>query len=100
MILPEWSDFIVVAPWHAASSSHAADRQAYAYAPSSRQPSKASKLGWLTEKINKKRGSPSSHEQEGSRVLFEVLGTRFQPPKNRNRFQRVCTRSQIEHERC
>ena len=27
-ILPVSSDFIVVAPWHAASSSHAADRQA------------------------------------------------------------------------
>ena len=53
-ILPESSDFIVVAPWHAASSSDAADRQAYAYAPRSRQPSKASKLGWLTKKIKKK----------------------------------------------
>ena len=53
------------------------------------------KWAWLANREDKKRrGSPSSHEQEGSRVLCQVLGTRFQPPKKRNRFQRVCTRSQ------
>ena len=83
-----------VAPWHAASSSHAADRQA----PGSNKHSRASKPGWLTEKIKKKRGSPSSHEQEGSRVLCQVLGTRFQPPKKRNRAQRVCTRVRLNME--
>ena len=100
-ILPASSDFIVVAPWHAASSSHAADRQAYTYTlmHSSSWTSRASKPGWLTETI-KKRGSPGSHEQEGSRVLCQVLWTRFQPPKKRNRSQRVCTRTQIEHESC
>ena len=85
-----------VAPWHAASSSHA-DRQAYAYAPGSNKPSRASEPGWLTEKIKKKkkRGSPSSHEQKGFRVLCQVLGTRFQPSKKRNRAQRVCTRVRL-----
>ena len=47
-IIPGSSNFIVVAPLHPASSSHAADRQAYAYAPSSSSPSRASELGWLT----------------------------------------------------
>ena len=80
-ILPASSDFIVVAPWYAASSSHAA-----AEAPKLKLPSRASKLklGWPTEKIKKKRCTPSGHEQEGSRVLCQVLGTRFQPPKKRN----------------
>ena len=53
-ILPAPSGFIVVAPRQAASS-HAADRQAYAYAPSLSLPSRASKPAWLTEKIRKKR---------------------------------------------
>ena len=44
--------FFFVAPWHAASS-HVADRQAYAYAPGSIKPSRASKPDWLTEKIKK-----------------------------------------------
>ena len=47
--------FILLQPWHAASSSQAADRQAYAYAPGSNKPSRASKPGWLTEKIKKKK---------------------------------------------
>ena len=37
----------------------------------------------------------SSHEQEGSRVLCQVFGTRFQPSKKRNRAQRVCTRVRL-----
>ena len=51
-IFPASSNFIVVALWYAASSSHAA-----ADAPKLKLPSRASKLKlrWLTEKIKKKK---------------------------------------------
>ena len=67
-ILPASSGFIVVAPWHAASS-YAADRQAYACATSSSLPSRASKPAWLTEKIRKK----GLTEQPGARRLSRTL---------------------------
>ena len=99
-ILLASSNFILLHPGTQHPSSHAADRQAYAYmyAPGSNKPSWP---GWLTEKIlNKKKKKKKKKEahlaamsKKALRVLCQVLGTRFQPSKKRNRAQRVCTRS-------
>ena len=60
-----------VAPWHAASSSHAADRQAYAYAPGSNKPSWP---GWQTEKIKKKEAHLAAMSKKAPACFAKSTG--------------------------
>ena len=70
-----------VAPWHAASSSHAADRQAYAYVPGSNKP-RASKPGWPNrEDKKKKKAHLAAMSKKASACFAKSSGHVFNHPR-------------------
>ena len=80
-ILLASSNFILLRPGtqhHRVTPSHAADRQAYAYAPGSNKPSWP---GWLTEKIKKKEAHLAAMSKKAPACFAKSSGHVFNHPR-------------------